>query len=53
MGRKRKGISVKDFDNEELWLEFKALVVKKRMKIAEALEQAIKMWVQKEKGNAK
>ncbi len=50
-GKKRKGISVKDFDNEELWLEFKALVVKKKMKIAEALEEAIRMWIDREGGN--
>ena len=50
-GKKRKGISVKDFDNEELWLEFKALVVKKKMKIAEALEEAIRMWIDRERGN--
>ena len=49
--KKRKGISVKDFDNEELWLEFKALVVKKKMKIAQALEEAIKMWIDRERGN--
>ena len=47
--KKRKGISVKDFDNEELWLEFKALVVKKKMKIAQALEEAIRMWIDREK----
>ncbi len=51
VGKKRKGISVKDFDNEELWLEFKALVVKKKMKIAEALEEAIRMWIDRERGN--
>ena len=50
-GKKRKGISVKDFDNQELWLEFKALVVKKKMKIAEALEEAIRMWIDRERGN--
>ena len=49
--KKRKGISVKDFDNEELWLEFKALVVKKKMKIAQALEEAIRMWIDRERGN--
>jgi len=47
--KKRKGISVKDFDNEELWLEFKALVVKKKMKIAQALEEAIRMWIDRER----
>ena len=49
--KKRKGISVKDFDNEELWLEFKALVVKKKMKIAQALEEAIRMWIDRERRN--
>lgn len=49
--KKRKGISVKDFDNEELWLEFKALVVKKKMKIAQALEEAIRMWIDRERGD--
>ncbi len=48
---KRKTIAVKDFDNEELWLEFKALVIKKKMKIAEALEEAIRMWIDRERGN--
>ncbi len=48
---KGKTIAVKDFNNEELWLEFKALVVKKKMKIAEALEEAIRMWIDREMGN--
>jgi len=49
MSKRGKTIAVKDFGSEELWLEFKALVVKKKMKIAEALEEAIRMWIDREK----
>lgn len=49
MGKQRgKTIAVRDFD-ERLWLEFKALAVKKKMKLAEALEEAIKMWIDRKK----
>jgi len=50
-GVKGKTIAVKDFENEELWLEFKSIVVKKKMKIAQALEEAIKMWIDRERRN--
>jgi len=47
--KKRKGISVKDFENEELWREFKAYAVKRGLKIAQALEEAIKLWIEEQK----
>lgn len=50
-GVKGKTIAVKDFENEELWLEFKSIVVKKKMKIAQALEEAIRMWIDREREN--
>ena len=51
--RKRKGISVKDFENEELWREFKAFAVKRGLKIAQALEEALKLWIEEQKKKEK
>ena len=47
--KKRKGISVKDFENEDLWREFKAYAVKRGLKIAQALEEALKLWIEEQK----
>ena len=47
--KKRKGISVKDFQNEALWREFKAYAVKRGLKIAQALEEALKLWIEEQK----
>ena len=47
--KKRKGISVKDFENEALWREFKAYAVKRGLKIAQALEEALKLWIEEQK----
>jgi len=51
--RKRKGISVKNFENEKLWREFKAFAVKRSLKIAQALEEALKLWIEEQKKKEK
>jgi len=51
--KKRKGISVKDFENEDLWREFKAYAVKRGLKIAQALEEALKLWIEEQKKKEK
>jgi len=53
--RKKKGkfIAVKDFENEELWREFKAYAIKRGFKIAQALEEALKLWIGEQKKKEK
>ena len=49
-GRKKgKFIAVKGFENEDLWREFKAYAVKRGLKIAQALEEALKLWIEEQK----
>jgi len=47
--KKAKFITIRDFENEELWREFKAYAVKRGLKIAQALEEAIKLWIEEQK----
>ena len=47
--KKGKFVAVKDFQNEALWREFKAYAVKRGLKIAQALEEALKLWIEEQK----
>ena len=51
--KKGKFIAVKDFENEDLWREFKAYAVKRGLKIAQALEEALKLWIEEQKRKEK
>jgi len=50
--KKGKFIAVKDFQNENLWREFKAYAVKRGLK-AQALEEALKLWIEEQKKREK
>ncbi|NPB03704.1 MAG: hypothetical protein GXO39_04745 [Thermotogae bacterium] len=51
-GEKRKKgqyLTIRDFENKGLWREFKAYAVKRGLKIAQALEEALKLWIEEQK----
>jgi len=48
-GKKGQYLTIRDFENKELWREFKAFAVKRGLKIAKALEEALKLWIEEQK----
>ena len=47
--KKGKYLTIRDFENKDLWREFKAYAVKRGLKIAQALEEALKLWIEEQK----